>query len=30
VRRHKLRGYSVWLIGSEDPATWAIVGPVAR
>ena len=30
VRRHKLRGYSVWLIGSEDPATWTIVGQVAR
>jgi spore germination protein YaaH len=22
VRKHKLRGYSVWLLGSEDPATW--------
>lgn len=30
VRRHQLRGYSVWLLGMEDPATWTIVGPVAR
>jgi spore germination protein YaaH len=30
VRRHALRGYSVWLIGMEDPATWRIVGPVRR
>lgn len=22
VRKHKLRGYSVWLLGLEDPATW--------
>lgn len=22
VRQHKLRGFSVWLLGSEDPATW--------
>jgi spore germination protein YaaH len=22
VREHKLRGFSVWLLGSEDPATW--------
>jgi spore germination protein YaaH len=22
VRRHKLRGFSVWLLGSEDPAVW--------
>ena len=28
VQRHRLRGYSVWLIGMEDPATWAVVGPV--
>lgn len=28
VRRHRLRGYSVWLLGSEDPRTWDIVGPV--
>ena len=28
VHQYKLRGYSVWLIGMEDPATWKIVGPV--
>lgn len=22
VRRYKLRGYSVWVLGSEDPAVW--------
>ncbi len=30
VRRHGLRGYSVWLLGLEDPRTWEIVGPVRR
>jgi spore germination protein YaaH len=30
ARRHRLRGYSVWLLGSEDPRTWEIVGPVKR
>jgi spore germination protein YaaH len=30
VHRHKLRGYSVWLLGSEDPRTCEIVGPVRR
>jgi len=30
VRQHRLRGYSVWLLGSEDPRTWEIVGPVRR
>ena len=30
VRRHGLRGYSVWLIGMEDPATWGGVGGVRR
>lgn len=30
VRRHGLRGYSVWLLGSEDPRTWEIVGAVRR
>jgi spore germination protein YaaH len=30
VRRHGLRGYSVWLIGMEDPATWQGLGPVRR
>ena len=27
VHRHGLRGYSVWLIGMEDPATWRVVAP---
>ena len=26
VGQHKLRGYSVWLLGLEDPATWDVVG----
>ncbi|MEO7456325.1 MAG: glycosyl hydrolase family 18 protein [Gemmatimonadaceae bacterium] len=30
VRTYRLRGYSVWLLGLEDPATWSIVGPVSR
>jgi spore germination protein YaaH len=30
VNKHKLRGYSVWLLGDEDPATWARIGPVAK
>lgn len=30
VRRHGLRGYSVWLLGLEDPRTFDVVGPVAR
>ncbi len=30
VRAHGLRGYSVWLLGLEDPRTWEIVGPVRR
>lgn len=30
VRKYKLRGYSVWLIGTEDPATWNILGPIAK
>ena len=30
VRKHKLRGYSVWLLGLEDPATWNIIGRVTR
>ena len=30
VHRHRLRGYSVWLIGMEDPVTWQVVGPVKR
>lgn len=30
VDRHRLRGYSVWLLGSEDPRLWSTVGPVLR
>ena len=30
VRRYGLRGYSVWLLGLEDPRTWDVVGPVMR
>ena len=30
VRKYKLRGYSVWLLGSEDPATWGILGRVSK
>lgn len=30
VRKYKLRGYSVWLLGLEDPATWGVVGPVVK
>lgn len=30
VDTYKLRGYSVWLLGLEDPATWAGVGVVAK
>ncbi len=30
VRRYKLRGYSVWLLGLEDPATWSILGRVTK
>ncbi len=30
VRKYKLRGYSVWLLGLEDPATWGVAGPVAK
>ncbi len=25
VKKHKLRGYSVWLLGLEDPKTWAML-----
>ena len=24
VRQYRLRGYSVWLLGLEDPATWGL------
>ena len=27
VRKHGLRGYSVWLLGLEDPRTWEVVPP---
>jgi spore germination protein YaaH len=30
VSKYRLRGYSVWLLGSEDVKTWAAIGPVAR
>ena len=30
VRKYALRGYSVWLLGLEDPGTWEIVGPVTK
>lgn len=30
VDKYRLRGYSVWLLGLEDPATWAGVGQVAK
>jgi len=30
VDKYKLRGYSVWLLGLEDPATWTGVGAVAK
>ena len=30
VRKYHLRGYSVWLLGLEDPATWDVVGRVAK
>jgi spore germination protein YaaH len=30
VRRFGFRGYSVWLLGTEDPHTWSIVGKVAK
>ena len=28
--KYALRGYSVWLLGLEDPKTWDVVGPVAK
>ena len=30
VRAYGLRGYSVWLLGLEDPRTWDVVSPVTR
>jgi len=25
VRTHRLRGYSVWVLGSEDEAVWGLL-----
>jgi spore germination protein YaaH len=30
VRKYGLRGYSVWLLGLEDPRTWEVAGPVSK
>jgi spore germination protein YaaH len=30
VKKYKLRGYSVWLLGDEDPAVWKKIGAVAK
>jgi len=30
VRKYKLRGYSVWVLGTEDPAVWRTVADAAR
>lgn len=30
VRQYRLRGYSVWVLGLEDPAVWGRVGEVSR
>jgi spore germination protein YaaH len=30
VRRHGLRGFSVWVIGAEDPAVWSALPPISR
>jgi spore germination protein YaaH len=30
VSQYHLRGYSVWVLGLEDPKTWDIVGAVAK
>ena len=30
VRKYGLRGYSVWLLGLEDPRTWDVAGPVIK
>jgi spore germination protein len=29
VRKYHLRGYSVWVLGTEDPAVWKRGGPPA-
>jgi spore germination protein YaaH len=33
VKQYKLRGYSVWVLGTEDPKTWDAIradGPVLK
>ncbi|MHB8839356.1 MAG: glycosyl hydrolase family 18 protein [Gemmatimonadaceae bacterium] len=30
VQQHGFRGYSVWLLGTEDPKVWDVVGQVRR
>jgi spore germination protein YaaH len=30
VSQYHLRGYSVWVLGSEDPKTWAAIGGAAK
>jgi spore germination protein YaaH len=30
VRQHRLRGYSVWVLGMEDPGVWQVVGGVVK
>ena len=30
VHKYKLRGYSVWLLGLEDPRTWDVAGQVVK
>ena len=30
VKKHGLRGYSVWLLGTEDPRVWGVVGRVPK
>lgn len=30
VKQYRLRGYSVWLLGLEDPRTWDVVGAVRK
>lgn len=30
VEEHRLRGFSVWVLGSEDPAIWEALSPLRR
>lgn len=30
VKQYGLRGYSVWVLGTEDPKVWSVVGKVAK